>query len=196
MKIISILEGIHSVEQKNGKFILKDHTGSVTLVQDNGLNILIDVGGRGTIETVKSNLLNLGLSLCDIDYVLLTHLHLDHSYNISYFSDSKVIAWSHFWNFKETVRLDVDGFFVTPNIWCVKTPGHAEEHISIFIKNGSENWVVSGDAVSPKFVESGEISMFTYDSDLYMESANKIMDFADYIIPGHGPTIILSEFKK
>ena len=51
-------------------------SGNCTLIRTNDINILIDVGlSRKAIE---SNLANVGLTLNDIDILLITHEHTDH----------------------------------------------------------------------------------------------------------------------
>lgn len=49
------------------------------LVQSDGVNALIDPGPTSTIETLRSELQRHGLSVKDLQAILLTHIHLDHA---------------------------------------------------------------------------------------------------------------------
>lgn len=49
------------------------------LVQSDGVNALIDPGPTSTLETLRTELQRLGLSVQDLHAILLTHIHLDHA---------------------------------------------------------------------------------------------------------------------
>jgi glyoxylase-like metal-dependent hydrolase (beta-lactamase superfamily II) len=193
-KIRSIITGVHKVEKDGEIVTLPNHTGAVTYVCLDGKHIIIDTGARGRINEIKKELEVLGLSILDIDYVILTHFHLDHSYNVAHFENSVVIGWSHFWNNGSTVRINdlgkIDGL---DGLSIFKTPGHAEEHISVSILIGNKNVVISGDAINLTYVNRKEIDVFSYDNQLSVESANKILEMADIIVPGHGDVICLEK---
>lgn len=193
MKITPLFLGIHKVKKTDKQTSLPEHTSSVTLIQTEGKNILVDVGARGTIEKVKSRLKEEGLSLNEIDLVLLTHFHLDHAYNLAYFENSRVIGWMHEWKSGETLRIpEIDEYEVCKGIKLLKAEGHAEEHLAVEVKeDDGKITIISGDAISKEYIEHKKVARFFYDKDLYIKSAEKILSRADRIIPGHGEIIEL-----
>ncbi len=213
MKIYQIIEGRHDHHKdENNLTVLPGHTGSVTLVQSEDKNILIDTGARGTWEETTKRLKQIGIDVLDIDIVLLTHLHLDHSYHVALFPQAQLLAWSHDWKSGETKCLTNDlnaGPLEIPikGISAIRTPGH-DECMNSFIIEGAEgihlinnelihlegkNVIVSGDAINQVVIESNlEKIPYAYDAELYRASAQKILDQKpDFIIPGHGPIIFL-----
>ncbi|MEO0684062.1 MAG: MBL fold metallo-hydrolase, partial [Cyanobacteria bacterium J06649_11] len=49
------------------------------LIQSHNGWVLIDTGYPGTIELLRSSLDRLGLKIPDIQHIVLTHLHPDHT---------------------------------------------------------------------------------------------------------------------
>lgn len=73
-------------------------SGNSTLIEDNGHYILIDVGI--TYKDLCSKLLELNVDVKQIEAVIITHNHIDHSRSIKFFSDD--------------IRYGVGGFFSLP----------------------------------------------------------------------------------
>lgn len=195
MKISVLIEGTHQTKEKSDDFVvLEPHTGAVTLIQTEGKNILVDTGGKGTFPLIEVELSHHGLKSSDIDIIILTHFHLDHGFNVALFSNARVLGWKHFWDSIRTVRINaIDMFQVVENVFVFPTPGHAEEHLAVLVKRKDGNTVVAGDAINVSFVEEGRISAFYYDEDLYRQSAERIMELGDEIIPGHGSVIMVQK---
>ena len=60
----------------------EDVTGSMTLIKSKGLNILLEAGiyqSSDVLEEYKVNNRNLNISVKKIDYIILGHIHADHS---------------------------------------------------------------------------------------------------------------------
>lgn len=49
------------------------------LIQSQGFSALIDPGPESTLETLRAQLRSHGLELASLDFLLLTHIHLDHA---------------------------------------------------------------------------------------------------------------------
>ncbi len=78
---------------KEGHVYPKDNaeyaSSVVTLIKENGLNIVVDPGmDRGAL---LSGLAQENLSVDEIDYVVLTHCHLDHSLLAGIFEKAKIL---------------------------------------------------------------------------------------------------------
>jgi glyoxylase-like metal-dependent hydrolase (beta-lactamase superfamily II) len=212
MKIYQILEGLHDhFVNESGNKQLPGHTGSVTLIESASGRILIDTGSRAAWPKVKTNLANLGIKPEDIDFVLLTHLHLDHSFNVAHFTKARLFAWALEWTENETIELGPDLNTtalseVVSRITAIRTPGHDECMNSFFVTNAEsltlinkdvinltgKKLAISGDAINLQVIESkGQTLPYTYDRELFKHSAQKILDQnPDFIMPGHGTLIV------
>lgn len=188
MKIIPLVTGTHATKQTPFGVLLPGHTGSVTLLQHDGQNILVDTGGRGMFHALKIALKQNDLDFSDITMVILTHLHLDHAFNISRFPNARIFAWMHEWRDQETLRIaNIDGFRLLDAITILQTPGHAEEHLSVAVQ-GDDGMVtvIAGDALNEEYALTGTIKAFAYDVELYRKNADRLLEIADVVIPGHG----------
>jgi N-acyl homoserine lactone hydrolase len=195
MIISPILVGTHAMKKTPEGIDIYDHYSSVTLIQNEGKNMLVDTAGRGKFSLIKEKLSTLGLTPEDIHYVVLTHFHLDHAFNVSFFPNAHIIAWFHEWKNGATWSFsDIEKTKLIKNVELIKTPGHAEEHISIIAtQDDGKKVVMAGDAINKKYIETGVIHAFSYDNELYHQSAKKILAIADMIIPGHGEMIDLKK---
>ena len=52
---------------------------AAALLESDGHRALIDPGPESTLETLRSELASRGISVSDLDAILLTHIHLDHA---------------------------------------------------------------------------------------------------------------------
>lgn len=194
MHLTPLLLGIHEVSSTAEGTFLPAHTAAVTLIQTDEKNILVDCGARGTFPYIVQKLAEYHLTPNDIDIVILTHFHLDHAYNIAFFSNARVIGWMHEWRATGTLRISsLQNLEIAPGVSIFPTPGHAEEHLAVEValENG-QIVVIAGDAIEEHYVKTREIHRFAYDKELYKKSADEIIRRAHRIIPGHGEEIILS----
>jgi glyoxylase-like metal-dependent hydrolase (beta-lactamase superfamily II) len=192
---------------------------SVSLIESDA-KILVDTGfdfeTNLSEENIKKNkkdlihaLKNIGLKPDDIDIVFITHWHKDHFGNMKVFKNSEFVVSELTINrFNLNLRGVKDGEDISDGVKVVYTPGHTEDHASLFIETnrlqysemmgsggiitglGKPNIVVAGDAViSASYYITNKI--WNHNADFFSEesatdSINKINKFADFIIPGHG----------
>ena len=57
----------------------RPHSIASALLESNGQYVLIDPGPASTLDALHAHLKNRGLSVADLDALLLTHIHLDHA---------------------------------------------------------------------------------------------------------------------
>ena len=135
MNIDILVTGVHEEATSSSNCtVLRPHTGAVTFIEHVQKKILVDVGGMGTFEEIQEKLAQKKMIPSDIDFIVLTHFHLDHSFNVSQFSNARVFGWNHEWRNRETVRYhSIQSEEMIPGIRVIPTPGHAEEHISVFL---------------------------------------------------------------
>src|ERR1700692_1400023 len=55
------------------------HSIGAVLLESDGHNAILDPGPASTLEGLRAQLQLRGLSVSDLDAILLTHIHLDHA---------------------------------------------------------------------------------------------------------------------
>jgi glyoxylase-like metal-dependent hydrolase (beta-lactamase superfamily II) len=191
-----LFPGTHRIS-KTSNLILPGHTSAVTLIQTkNDKNILVDTGSRGIFPVIENQLERLGLEADDIDTVILTHLHLDHAFNVALFPKAQIIAWMHEWKYLKTCKLkSINNYEIEPGVVIFPTPGHAEEHLAVEITlENDQKVIIAGDAIDKTYIKTKKVNRFFYDEKLYKKSANEIIKRANIIIPGHGEPITLDNY--
>ena len=178
-------------------------TGASTVTLISGEKVmLVDTGFERESDMSASNLrknhekllmvLRMeGLAPDDIDYVFFTHLHRDHTGNYELFQKSKFLMSAY-----EYERCHIpnseprdDNDEIMEGVSVLYTPGHCRGHSSLKV-DLEDTIVIAGDAiVSLVYLLKGKF--WCYNQDYYSDEASKdslkkILDTADYIIPGHG----------
>jgi len=188
VKVKVLIEGY--VKEKNG---VEFASSSVTLLQENDLNMLIDSGmDRGLLlESLKME----NLSPETIDYVILTHTHLDHCLLSGIFENAKILDGDSIYSFDGSITSHA-GKIPGTDIEIIETPGHDPFHCSVLV-DGEEYGKVAivGDVFWWRTGEAQQTDTETLlnrrdpyvkNEKLLIESRKKILGVADYIIPGHG----------
>jgi len=181
-----LIEG-YAKKTKNGWFA----SPATVLIKDCGLKIIADPGSNKKL--LLKRLAQEKLKPSDVDLIFLTHYHLDHSINIRLFPDCPILDGNEI-NINDKI-LSYSGKIPKTNIKVIPTPGHAHEHSSLLVKTKKGNIVIAGDLF---WWRTNEKQKTDYDSliekeDPYVKnktenenSRKKILEVADYIIPGHG----------
>jgi len=188
-----LVEGYH-IKDIEGRPIVGS---TVTLIKSRN-NIIVDTGSFLDTDTLISELDKEGLTPEDIGIVVLTHLDLDHVVNTYLFRKSKIFLKFRGGEYPGQIHFPSDGRvertdlleknLIDEDIEIMLTPGHAEDMISVIVSTPEGKVVISGDAFPSK-----EWTDFNRQHDPLMadvnkfdESRKKILEVADYIIPGHG----------
>ncbi|MDD5433234.1 MAG: MBL fold metallo-hydrolase [Candidatus Pacebacteria bacterium] len=168
-------------------------SSTATLIKDGGLNIIVDSGMNR--EMLLVNLVKENLSIKDIDFVVLTHTHLDHCLLAGIFGNAKVLDNSNIFSFDGKID-EHDGKVPNTEIEIIRTPGHDQFHCSVLVRTESQGVVViAGDVFWWADEEKQKIdrqSLFEHkdpyvkDPKALQKSREKVLGLADYIIPGHG----------
>ena len=154
---------------------------TITLIKDNGKNIICDPGVVEEQNVITSKLKEEGLKINDIDFVFLTHSHIDHYRNIGMFPRAKTLEFYGLWD-KNTVDDWEEDF--SPDIKIIKTPGHSDNSITFLVKTEKGIVAICGDVFwKENFPEKDE---YASDIKALEKSRKKVLDLADFIIPGHG----------
>ncbi len=178
------------VREKNGEEFASSTT---TLIQERGVNIIVDPGmNRGKlVKALKKE----KISPQDVDFVFLTHCHLDHVLLAGMFEKAKILDGDDIYSFKGEIKSH-QGRIPGTNVEIIKTPGHSLSHASLLVKTEKYGLVAAAGDVfwwSDKQKQKiGKKSLLKHpdpyqqDKKALIKSRGKILKVAEYIIPGHG----------
>lgn len=185
MAEIKILIEGYAKPTKNGWLA----NSSVVFVKSNGKNIIADPGFDR--EKLLNELGKEKLKTSDIDFVFLTHGHLDHSVLAGIFENAKMI--DELYVYQKDIIARHNGVIPGTDLKVIRTPGHMEEHCSLIVETKQGVYAVAGDVFWWLENEKQEIDINKPDNDpehmnirKLVASRKKLLELADYIIPGHG----------
>ncbi len=154
---------------------------TITLIKDGDLVMVVDPGVLEDQQMLVDALKKEGLTIDDVNIVCITHSHIDHYRNIGMFPRAKTLEYWGLWN-KNTVDDWQEQF--TPDIKIIKTPGHNYDGITLLVNTNKGIIAICGDVFWKKnFPENDD---YASDPEKLAESRKKILDLADWVIPGHG----------
>ncbi len=162
---------------------------SVVLIKANGKNVVADPGFDR--EKLLTALKKEKLETSDVDFVFLTHGHTDHSLLAGIFENAKIV--DELYVYQKDVITKHDGVIPDTGLKVIRTPGHMEEHCSLIVETEKGVYAVAGDVFWWSENEEQKINVNKPDNDpehmniqKLIASREKILDLADYVIPGHG----------
>ncbi len=166
---------------------------TVTLIKENDFNIIVDPGMDR--ELLLNALEKENLDLASINFVVLTHYHLDHALLAGIFPSAQVVDFSSVYSFDGRI-VNHDGKVPGTNIEIIKTPGHDPFHCALLVETEEYGKViVAGDILwwaDNQEQKTDEASLLKHqdpyvkDEVALLASRKEILNKADYIIPGHG----------
>lgn len=130
----------------------------------------------------------------DIDFVFLSHCHPDHVLLAGIFANAKFVTFDNNLTYDNDLMTEFDKHDLGKEIEIIDTPGHVLEHISLIVKTSKGRTAIAGDAI---WWVDGEEQLFDIhqkdhscakgmNMEMLIESRKKLLEKADYIIPGHG----------
>lgn len=168
-------------------------SSTVTLVRSCGKNIIVDPGCNRNklIKELSRN----NLKTADIDFVLLTHGHTDHTLLAGIFENAKILTSEEIYD--NDNQVEHGNIIPGTDLKIIQTPGHSPEHCSLIVPAAEGIYVVAGDVFWWMDDEKQEIDIEKEDQahpeevniKKLIESRKRILGIADYIIPGHGKII-------
>lgn len=154
---------------------------TISLVRDKDIIMIVDPGILEDQKILVDALGKEGLKVDDVNVVCITHSHLDHYRNIGMFPKAKTLEYFGLWD-KNTVEDRKEQF--SENIRIIETPGHDQTSITLIIKTEKGIVAVCGDVFWKE--NYPENDLYASDPEKLKESRKKVLNLADYIIPGHG----------
>lgn len=181
MAVIKVLfEGYASAESGGHS------SPTISLVQDNNLNIVVDPGTVPNQQIILDALKIEGLEPDDIDIIYATHCHMDHIRNIGMFPKAKVLDYYGWW--VKDMCIDFVGK-ITEDIEVIKTPGHSYDGTTLLIKTKHGVVAICGDVFWGEY--SPEIDPFAINQKELNKSRKKVLESAGFIIPGHSKMFVV-----
>src|SRR3989338_3727521 len=204
MKLFILKKGVHddqgSVSPEIENHISKICSAVVLLKAEHPgeKNIIVDTGSSGYADEILARLKKEGLKPEDIEFVLITHNHMDHVFNTYLFRNASIVRGRvvDYPNHALTMFKSSDSVKI-PGVTIFPTPGHVQNHTSYVVKSGGKTYVIAGDAIQEDRIKTGAFGVPP--NQEYIDSAKKIVEIADVVIPGHGRIIQgkdLDELRK
>jgi len=154
---------------------------TITLVKDKNIIMVVDPGTLKDQKLLIEALKGEGLTINDVNVVCITHSHMDHYRNIGMFPEAKALDY---WGLWDKDKVDEWGNQFTDDIKIIKTPGHNYDGITLLVKTDRGAIAICGDVFwKENFPEDDQ---YASDKGRLMESREKVLEIADWVIPGHG----------
>jgi glyoxylase-like metal-dependent hydrolase (beta-lactamase superfamily II) len=169
---------ISKVKENIWRFEFGKFGSYVYLIKLGKENILIDASSPGNAEELLRDLEKLKLSPNDIDAVILTHNHWDHSGGIPLFLKSKIYGSKKDFgeNLLDLKKLNIKDFKI------IETPGHSKGGICILYKDV----LFSGDTIFHRGT-IGRTDLPGSSEEEMQKSLKKLSKIKFKILcPGHG----------
>lgn len=161
---------------------------TVTLVQDNDHNIIVDPGMTHDPRAIANALKTRNLQPDDVDTIFITHHHPDHTRYMGLFLGARVYDYASIYASDKWLDSG-DGHAITPDVKIMHTPGHTIEDATLVITN-----VTNVPGKNPCAIAICHLWWFegkdddptAEDMTQLRESRKKVLAVADFIVPGHG----------
>jgi len=170
--------------KKAGKELTTSPT--ISLIKDEGITAIVDPGEMPSQQVLIDELKNEGLEIKDITHVFVTHSHIDHYRNVGMFPETAIVVefFGQWQEGRDSEATDLKFGKFSKNIEIISTSGHNYDGISFLVTTDKGVVAVVGDV----WWKENYPTKDPYATDLneLEKSRKKILDLADYIVPGHG----------
>ena len=116
----------------------------------------------------------------DVNLVFITHSHIDHYRNIGMFPKAKTLEFFGLWD--GGAVSDWSEQF-TNDIRIIKTPGHNYDGLTMLVKTADGEVAICGDVFWKE--NFPEVDAYATDTKKLAASRKKVVEIADWIVPGH-----------
>lgn len=171
-----ILKGENQVIKKISDNITQLHFNEfgscVYIIKEDDKLILIDTSSKDTRPELMRDLMELNINPIDVNIVLITHAHWDHTGNINLFRNAQFYDYHNINSFN------------LPNFQVHHVPGHTRDSIVFLYDNNSQKILFSGDTLFHNGI--GRTDLPESEPDKMPESLNflKTLNY-NTLCPGH-----------
>jgi len=179
--VVQLVEG--TITRMGGMVV--DAHSSVTLILCGDRKIIVDTSTSRNRQAIVHNLIKNGISPEEIDTVVLTHLHTDHTGNNDLFPNAVKLA--HVDEIPPGgIKPIIEEEEICSGVRILHTPGHTRGSISVLVE-AERRYVIAGDALPTREnYEKWVPPRLNYFPELALRSMKRIVSEAEVIIPGHG----------
>ena len=168
-------------------------SSTVVLIKDNGKNIIVDPGmdRKLLLESLEKE----GIKAKDINYVILTHLHMDHILLAGLFESAEVMDISEIFS-SNGKMIAHEGVVPGTEVGLIETPGHDPNQCSVVVDTEEHGKVVIASDVfwwpdnKPQKADNESLlnleDPYADNLEELAQSREAVLEIADSIIPGHG----------
>ncbi len=163
-----------------------DASASVTLVSAGGRRLVVDTGSPSECGALRTAVEKVGIILDEVDFVVNTHMHIDHCGCNDLFRRARLVA-------HPSERPPAGAMVVSketellPSVRILPTPGHTEGSITV-LAQAEKRYAICGDAIPTKENYEKHVPPFINTNPrLALWSMDAILAWADVVVPGHGP---------
>jgi len=158
-----------------------------TLIKADGRLIVVDTSTAKMRPAIKVSFKQIGVFMKDVDTVILTHMHYDHTGNMDLYPNAKVYVHSGGEDIPSGYNVVDNDMEIAKDVRLVHTPGHTMDSMSVFVHGDEMKYVIAGDAIPLKDNCTKMLPpAVNISEELSIKSIKTITNFADVIIPGHG----------
>ncbi|XP_023244512.1 metallo-beta-lactamase domain-containing protein 1-like [Centruroides sculpturatus] len=189
--LVIIKEGFSEFDQKCN--IMRANC-SCTIVRSSDVCIIVDPLTAWDKDYILQQLKEQNLNPDDITHVVCTHGHSDHIGNLNLFLKAIHIVG-------QSISCGTDYFIhsfdktpykINSSIQVIATPGHTHSDVSVVVLTETYGTVVIAGDLFERKEDIQEPSLWreiagSENPKLQLINRQRILDMADYIIPGHGP---------
>ena len=163
-----------------------DASSTVTVIRSSEGIVVVDTGSPAKRGSLIAALAMTPLSVEDVDVIVNTHLHIDHCGGNDLFPEAVVKA--HALEDPPIGTLKVkEGTRIAEGVVIMETPGHTLGSITVLV-DSDRSYAICGDALPTKAnFDTGSPPAIHVDRRLALESMERILAWADVVVPGHGP---------
>ena len=163
---------------------------TIALIRGAKTNTIVDTGSPTDKERLETSLAQRGLRPHNIQFIVCTHGHADHTGNNNLFPAATIVSsldvtkgdlfLSHDWT--QPLALDED-------VSIEPAPGHTVKHNAVLAQTARGLVLIAGDT----FIHEGdedERETWLRHSELpeqHLETRRRLRQRVTFIIPGHGP---------
>jgi glyoxylase-like metal-dependent hydrolase (beta-lactamase superfamily II) len=191
IKSLKVIKSGFLVRTETG--VILDARSTVALIQTAKNTILVDTSLRKDRDLLLDGLKNESLTPADINIIIITHCHKDHTGNCEIFPSARIYV-HHLCSLKgDVIRIKEFPYFLEPNIEIIETPGHSWDSLTVLVKR-DVTYAITGDAIPLKSNYENWIPPVVHvDAQRALESMKQITERADIIIPGHDEAFTLKK---